>query len=167
MKQLVCFLLLTGLIWNVQANENIKLQLSDEPCISSGVKTQYESLGYNCMTSESYEVSLEDAASSLQLSTNDDDSMSSYWAGWLSVETAPMISNFIENNHFGIGIWLPSEIEASKNEFTYDELLMEHGLRFSLGIGDRVVGEPRFRIDYQWHDDYHSQYMLQLEVPME
>ena len=40
-----------------------------------------------------------------------------------------------------------------------------HGLKLSLGFGQKKAGEPRVRLDYRWHEVYQADWFMQIEVP--
>ena len=91
-----------------------------------------------------------------------------YWSDWvLRTEANPVLTQNVANNYFGIGWWSPStnEDEQQDTKLTTEEWLMNHGLVFSVGFGDKKNGQPRLRLDYLWHDEYQDNLMMQIEVP--
>lgn len=99
----------------------------------------------------------------------DDDSRdyASYWDDWvLKSASNPILSRHLSSNYFGIGVWMPSELEEKMATMSMDEWLRNHGLQFSVGFGDKKAGEPRMRLDYRWHDDYEGDVMMTIEVPL-
>lgn len=88
---------------------------------------------------------------------------SDYWSDWvLKAQTNPFLSQHFSSSYFGIGVWSPEEDEE---EMTTQEWLMNHGLQFSVGFGEKEAGEPRLRLDYMWHEDQQDNLMMQVEVP--
>ena len=91
-----------------------------------------------------------------------------YWADWvLRTDANPVLTQSVADNYFGIGWWSPSKNEGERQdtELTTEEWLMNHGLMFSVGFGDKKIGQPRLRLDYLWHDEYQDNLMMQIEVP--
>ncbi|MGD8110687.1 hypothetical protein [Vibrio sp. TRT 17S01] len=90
----------------------------------------------------------------------------SYWSDWvLKTETDPLITQSLAHSYFGIGVWMPSQLEERFSSMTTQEWIMNHGLQFSLGFGERRIGEPRLRLDYRWHDKLDGDMMMQVELP--
>lgn len=88
-----------------------------------------------------------------------------YWSDWvLKTESNPFLSQHYSDSYFGIGVWSPTEFE-DEEELTTQEWLMNHGLQFSVGFGEKKLGEPRLRFDYMWHEDEQDNVMMQVEVP--
>lgn len=91
---------------------------------------------------------------------------SEYWSDWvLKSASNPVLTKSLESNYFGVGIWKPSELEESLDSLTPEEWLMNHGVQFSLGFGDKEIGKPRMRFDYRWHSEYKGDLLMQVEVP--
>jgi len=91
---------------------------------------------------------------------------STYWSDWvLKTESNPFLSQHYSNSYFGIGVWDPSEFDEDNEELSTQDWIMNHGLQFSVGFGEKKAGEPRFRLDYQWHDEEQDNLMMQVEVP--
>ncbi|PMH43184.1 hypothetical protein BCU68_04130 [Vibrio sp. 10N.286.49.B3] len=89
-----------------------------------------------------------------------------YWENWaLQPEDAPLFSQHISDNHFGVGVWMPEELLEIESQMTTEEWLRNHGLQLSVGFGNKKYGEPRFRVDYRWHDSHDGDLMMQIEVP--
>ncbi|MGF1754111.1 hypothetical protein L4C33_10990 [Vibrio makurazakiensis] len=89
-----------------------------------------------------------------------------YWSEWaLQSKDAPLLTQSVANNHFGLGMWIPEELDSQKNDMSTEEWLMNHGLQLSLGFGNKEDGEPRMRFDYRWHEDEKADVMMQIEVP--
>lgn len=89
-----------------------------------------------------------------------------YWSDWiLNSETNPVLTQTLASSYFGIGVWMPSELEANFELDNAEAWIRNHGLQFSLGIGDKKRGEPRMRIDYRWHEVYEGDVMMQVELP--
>lgn len=100
--------------------------------------------------------------------SNQFDVGTSYWDQWLiSGEYAPFLTQRLSNNYFGVGVWLPEELEQDVHMMTYEEWLLSHGLQFSFGIGDKSAGEPRLRFDYRWHESYQGDIFMQFEIPID
>ncbi|WP_417801488.1 hypothetical protein [Vibrio europaeus] len=91
---------------------------------------------------------------------------SSYWSDWLlGNETNPLISNNASSNYFGVGVWVPNELEDQLKEMNTENWIRSHGVQLSLGFGDMDAGTPRMRLDYRWHEQYDGDFMMQVEVP--
>ncbi|CAM2820674.1 hypothetical protein VITU102760_04455 [Vibrio tubiashii] len=91
---------------------------------------------------------------------------SSYWSDWLlGNETNPLISNSASSNYFGVGVWVPNELEDQLKEMNTENWIRSHGVQLSLGFGDMDAGTPRMRLDYRWHEQYDGDFMMQVEVP--
>lgn len=103
----------------------------------------------------------------LSLSDENVDDDSAYWQDWLTQEedSAPVLTESLDSSYFGIGVWLPSEIEEQARYMSTDEWIMNHGLKFSFGLGEKEAGKPRMRFDYRWHNEYDGDVMVQVEVP--
>ncbi len=99
------------------------------------------------------------------LSQPDSHSYSDYWSDWvLKTDSNPLVSQNFSDSYFGIGVWSPTELNED-DEITTQEWLMNHGLQFSVGFGEKKLGEPRFRLDYMWHEDEKDNVMMQVELP--
>ena len=91
---------------------------------------------------------------------------STYWSDWvLKTQSNPFLSQHYSSGYFGIGVWDPNELEEDEEELSTQEWLMNHGLQFSVGFGEKKAGEPRLRFDYLWHDEKQDNLMMQIEVP--
>lgn len=89
-----------------------------------------------------------------------------YWSEWSFDQIDdPFITQNLASNYFGLGVWLPSDLAENVSTMSTDEWLRSHGLQFSVGFGDKKLGEPRMRLDYRWHEDYDGDIMMQVEVP--
>ncbi|YCO01662.1 hypothetical protein ACB087_01825 [Vibrio sp. VNB-15] len=90
----------------------------------------------------------------------------SYWDEWaIKPDDTPLLTQSVENNYFGLGVWMPEELRDDESKMTTEEWLKSHGLMFSVGFGDKNDGEPRMRFDYRWHEYYDADWMMQIEVP--
>jgi hypothetical protein len=93
-------------------------------------------------------------------------SVRSYWEDWvLNSDSNPLITQSISNNYFGLGVWMPHQLEDDLSTMSTEQWLKSHGVQFSLGFGDRRQGQPRMRLDYRWHEEYEGDVMMQVEVP--
>lgn len=91
---------------------------------------------------------------------------SDYWSDWvLKTESNPFLSQHYSSSYFGIGVWDPNKSDEDQEDLSTQDWLMDHGLQFSLGIGEKKAGEPRLRFDYLWHDEKQDNLMMQVEVP--
>lgn len=100
------------------------------------------------------------------LSRQESESDPDYWSDWvLKTETNPLITQSLSTSHFGIGIWVPHELETQLDYMETEAWILSHGLQFSLGIGERNSGQPRMRLDYRWHETYDGDVMMQIELP--
>ncbi|EGU41954.1 hypothetical protein VII00023_00055 [Vibrio ichthyoenteri ATCC 700023] len=91
---------------------------------------------------------------------------SDYWSDWvLKTESNPVLTQNFSQSYFGVGWWSPKDAEPQEEDQTAEEWLMNHGLMFSVGFGDKAIGQPRFRLDYLWHDEFQDNLMMQVEVP--
>lgn len=144
-----------------------------------------ESLGYNRL--EEYPTYTEDCASnqleyyhmveqsvdaSDELSTDffyldlNQSSNSNYWEGWdFEQREEPFLTSQYYSSFFGLSVWMPEESEISPTMGQYSEWLLNHGVQFSVGIGNENGDTPRLRLDYKWHKDYAADLMLQLALP--
>ncbi|MCF8779307.1 hypothetical protein LZU85_10895 [Vibrio sp. IRLE0018] len=94
------------------------------------------------------------------------ESRQDYWDEWaMKPKDNPVLSQNLSDKHFGLGFWLPDELENQVAKMTTEEWLKSHGVMFSLGFGDKKAGEPRMRFDYRWHDAQEADLMMQIEVP--
>ncbi len=124
-----------------------------------------ESLCFSLIDGIDYDV--EKPEEQYHLSTAESDDDPDYWSDWvLKTETNPVITQSLSTNYFGIGIWVPHELEKQLDYMETDAWIMSHGLQFSLGIGERNSGEPRIRLDYRWHETYDGDVMMQIELPL-
>ncbi|GAB2647563.1 hypothetical protein [Vibrio panuliri] len=99
------------------------------------------------------------------LSQSNDKDYSEYWSDWvLKSDANPFFSQNYSSSYFGIGVWSPDELDG-EDELTTQEWLLNHGLQFSVGFGEKKNGEPRVRLDYMWHDDEKNNVMMQVELP--
>ncbi|MBL4829967.1 MAG: hypothetical protein JKY55_08810 [Aliivibrio sp.] len=92
-----------------------------------------------------------------------------YWEQWaIKQQDNPIISRRFEDSVLGFGVWRPEEqnLNQASSEETYSEWIMGHGLQLSVGIGSQERNEPRFRIDYQWHDKLNDSVSFQIEIPL-
>ncbi|CAM2926463.1 hypothetical protein QTO01_14320 [Vibrio mytili] len=90
----------------------------------------------------------------------------SYWDEWgIKSPDTPLLTQSLQKNHFGLGIWMPHDLEEEEKEMTTEEWLRNHGLMLSVGFGDKGDGAPRMRFDYRWHELYDADWMMQIEVP--
>lgn len=125
------------------------------------------SLDVSCISSfdlDAYKVL--DKPSTLSLSTQDKVEPASYWSNWLNGEEGnPLISNSASSNHFGVGVWVPEDLEEQLRDMDAKHWVQSHGLQLSLGFGDVESGMPRMRFDYRWHKQYDGDFLMQLEVP--
>ncbi|MGR4988019.1 hypothetical protein [Vibrio sp. WZ-1] len=95
-----------------------------------------------------------------------DEPIENYWEQWaIKPEETPILTQSLEKNYFGLGIWMPEELRDFERDMTTEEWLKSHGLMFSVGFGDKGDGEPRMRFDYRWHEYYDANWMMQIEVP--
>lgn len=92
---------------------------------------------------------------------------SDYWSEWWNLEedTQPILTENFAFSYFGIGLWLPEEVAEQERKMSTDEWILNHGLKFSLGLGEKQTGKPRMRFDYRWHNEYDGDVMMQVEVP--
>ncbi|ENI4488643.1 hypothetical protein ABXZ88_004552 [Vibrio fluvialis] len=91
-----------------------------------------------------------------------------YWNGWIAADsndTNPFLTQQLENSYLGLSVWMPTELAARENQMSTEEWLMSHGLKLSLGFGQKKAGEPRVRLDYRWHEVYQADWFMQIEVP--
>ncbi|EIO5098739.1 hypothetical protein LQN35_004099 [Vibrio parahaemolyticus] len=89
-----------------------------------------------------------------------------YWEEWaIKSQDIPFLTQNVDKNYFGLGIWMPEELREEENKMTTEEWLRSHGLMFSIGFGNKADGEPRMRFDYRWHEYYDGDWMMQIEVP--
>lgn len=99
------------------------------------------------------------------LSQPDSRNYGDYWSDWvLKTDSNPFVSQSFSDSYFGIGVWSPTELDED-DEISTQEWLMNHGLQFSVGFGEKKLGEPRFRLDYMWHEDEKDNVMMQVELP--
>nr|WP_075202609.1 hypothetical protein [Vibrio mexicanus] len=90
----------------------------------------------------------------------------SYWESWaFRLDSDPLLSQSLSSNHFGVGVWMPSDLLEESKTMSTEDWIRSHGLQFSVGFGDRKPGEPRMRFDYRWHEKYEGDVMMQIEVP--
>lgn len=90
-----------------------------------------------------------------------------YWDQWLiKGQSEPFLTQRLANNYFGLGVWMPSELEDEVDQMSYDEWLLSHGLQFSFGVGNKSAGEPRLRFDYRWHEKHQGDFFMQFEIPI-
>ncbi|CAH1524957.1 MULTISPECIES: hypothetical protein [Vibrio] len=95
-----------------------------------------------------------------------DEPTENYWDEWaIKSEDTPLLTQSLESNYFGLGVWMPEELRDDESKMTTEEWLKSHGLMFSIGFGDKSDGEPRMRFDYRWHEYYDADWMMQIEVP--
>ncbi|MGR5237143.1 hypothetical protein [Vibrio alfacsensis] len=95
-----------------------------------------------------------------------DEQTENYWDEWaIKSENTPLLTQNLKKNYFGLGVWMPEELQNYENDMTTEEWLRSHGLMFSVGFGDKNDGEPRMRFDYRWHEYYDADWMMQIEVP--
>lgn len=100
------------------------------------------------------------------LGSETDDSDTNYWSEWtLKTESNPFISQQFADKYFGIGVWAPDEFSDLEDDQSMQDWMMDHGLQFSVGFGEKRIGEPRLRFDYLWHDNEQDQMFMQLELP--
>ncbi|UYI49213.1 hypothetical protein OFO16_22875 [Vibrio natriegens] len=89
-----------------------------------------------------------------------------YWEEWaFTPNETPILTQNLEKNYFGLGIWMPEDLLDEESDMTTEEWIRNHGLMFSIGFGDKGDGEPRMRLDYRWHEYYDADWMMQIEVP--
>ncbi|MHA2738703.1 hypothetical protein [Vibrio harveyi] len=90
----------------------------------------------------------------------------SYWDQWaFKSEDSPILTQNLDSNYFGLGLWMPEELRDDEAKMSTEEWLRSHGLMFSIGFGDKNGSEPRMRVDYRWHEYYDADWMMQIEVP--
>lgn len=95
-----------------------------------------------------------------------DEPPENYWDEWaIKQEDTPFLTQNLENNYFGLGVWMPEELKNEENKMSTEEWLRSHGLMFSIGLGEKNGDQPRMRFDYRWHDYYDADWMMQIEVP--
>ncbi len=100
------------------------------------------------------------------LTLNDKQDYSQYWADWsMSENDNPILSRSLASNYLGVGVWVPSELENQMDTMNAEEWLKSHGLLVSLGFGDMNSGKPRMRLDYRWHEKYDGDVVMQVELP--
>ncbi|OAJ95101.1 MULTISPECIES: hypothetical protein [Vibrio] len=135
------------------ASHSLLLAGANHPCVSA--------FDFDIETDTSNEVFMD-----LTLAEQSDDH-SSYWSDWLiSNDTTPLIStNSASSKHFGVGVWVPNELEEHLADMSAENWIKSHGLQLSLGFGDLDAGTPRMRLDYRWHEQYDGDFMMQVEVP--
>ncbi len=93
-------------------------------------------------------------------------SKNKYWEEWAFKQNEmPILTKNLKKNHFGLGIWMPEELEDDESKMDTEEWLMSHGLMFSVGFGNKGDGEPRMRLDYRWHEYYDTDWMMHIELP--
>lgn len=91
-----------------------------------------------------------------------------YWKGWLvndKNDSNPIVTQQLDHSYLGLGLWVPSALVERERDMDTEEWLINHGLKFSLGFGERESGEPRVRFDYRWHEEYQADWFMQIEVP--
>lgn len=91
-----------------------------------------------------------------------------YWQGWLvndENDSNPFLTQQLEHSYLGLGVWVPSELVAQDRDMTTEDWLINHGVKFSVGFGERIPGAPRVRFDYRWHEVYQADWFMQVEVP--
>ncbi|KGY13218.1 hypothetical protein NM22_06980 [Vibrio tubiashii] len=107
-----------------------------------------------------------DESTALALSTDEKSEQNSYWSHWLNGEEGnPIVSNSAQFNHFGVGVWVPEDLEDQLRDMDTKHWIRSHGLQLSLGFGDKESAMPRMRFDYRWHQQYDGDFLVQLEVP--
>jgi len=126
--------------------------------------------GANHSCFSAFDLDIETTASNevfMDLTLAEQTEHSSYWSDWLiSNETNPLIStNSASSKHFGVGVWVPNELEEQLTDMDTENWIRSHGLQLSLGFGDMDAGTPRMRLDYRWHEQYDGDFMMQVEVP--
>ncbi|WP_146448741.1 hypothetical protein [Vibrio kanaloae] len=100
------------------------------------------------------------------LSAEEAESTPDYWTNWvLQSKEAPFITQSLESNYVGLGMWFPEDLEDEQYEMSTEEWLLNHGLQLSIGFGEKVQGQPRMRFDYRWHDSSDADLMMQVELP--
>ncbi|WP_117235117.1 hypothetical protein [Vibrio maerlii] len=96
---------------------------------------------------------------------DEDVEQDNYWSDWvLSNNEDPFITQQVSQSYFGLGVWIPEELDQDKN-LTTEEWLLSHGLQLSVGLGDKNSDTPRVRLDYRWHETHDGDLMMQVEVP--
>lgn len=91
-----------------------------------------------------------------------------YWDGWLAADvndSSPFLTQQMDNSYLGVGVWMPADLAAREEQMTTEEWVKSHGLKLSLGFGQKKTGEPRVRLDYRWHEVYQADWFMQVEVP--
>lgn len=93
--------------------------------------------------------------------------ISDYWDEWAIASTpeAPLLTQNIQGNAIGLGLWLPQEI-ADNDDLDYLQWIENQGVMLSIGLGNKKSNEPRMRIDYQWHDKFEDSVHVQVEFPI-
>ncbi|TKE96199.1 hypothetical protein FCV44_12195 [Vibrio kanaloae] len=100
------------------------------------------------------------------LSAEEAESTPDYWTDWvLQSKEALFITQSLESNYVGLGMWFPEDLEDEQYEMSTEEWLLNHGLQLSIGFGEKVQGQPRMRFDYRWHDSSDADLMMQVELP--
>ena len=92
-----------------------------------------------------------------------------YWEQWaIKQQDNPIISHRFDDSVLGFGVWKPEDQNRNQesSEETYSEWIMGHGLQLSIGLGSQERNEPRFRIDYQWHEKLNDSVSFQVEIPL-
>ncbi|AZL86723.1 MULTISPECIES: hypothetical protein [Aliivibrio] len=97
----------------------------------------------------------------------------SYWDKWeysSGEEPYPLLTGYLSDSAVGFTVWQPEEYYDKKiEEFdSYTDWIESHGLQLSLAFGGEEKGnEPRFRIDYRWHEQVDDQVFMQFEIPFQ
>ncbi|MEZ9321507.1 hypothetical protein AB4161_14270 [Vibrio sp. 10N.286.51.E5] len=100
------------------------------------------------------------------LSDDEPESTPDYWSDWvLQTKDSPLLTQSIESNYVGLGMWFPEDLEDEQYDMSTEEWLMNHGLQLSIGFGEKVEGQPRMRFDYRWHNSRDADLMMQVELP--
>jgi len=141
-------------------------------CLSDNSKFHFQSNSYDSTSSECYlyyagDSMMDEVINGKEyLAPDRKADKAKYWSDWVfKSKNSPLLTQQVSDSYFGIGVWMPDEIERERNDLSTEEYLMSHGVQFSVGIGDKKPGEPRMRLDYLWHSETSDSWSMQIEVP--
>ncbi len=92
----------------------------------------------------------------------------SFWDSW--VTDSPFYSSSFEGgSHYGFSLYAPEGIEELEHLSPEDvkRWIRQHGITMSFGIGELSTDKLRLRFDYRWQQETDSNFMLQMQIPLQ
>lgn len=98
----------------------------------------------------------------------EDQGLPTFWDTWQHDWDIPhFLSAYTGKSYYGFGVWKPEAFQhQSVTEVGMGDWLLNHGLNFSFTT-ESNTRETRYRLDMRWHEDTNTEFLLQMQVPIQ